>query len=100
MEDATGFWFFQIPNLILAAALYTVLGRFILSLVFAESDQRVLVAVFRQITAPIVAPVQAITPHIVPFRVVLLFTAVWLLAARILFYVVMRMYGLAPGISP
>lgn len=91
-----GFWTFQVPNLLIAMAMYSVLARFVLSL-FMTNDQ-VLMRVFNQITDPVLVPVRAITPHIVPEGVIYLFAFLWLFVLRIALYVVMRMYGLAPSI--
>lgn len=39
--DSQGlFWLYQIPNLALAALMYTLLGRFVLSLFFAHGSDR------------------------------------------------------------
>jgi uncharacterized protein YggT (Ycf19 family) len=92
-----GFWTFQVPNLLIAMAMYSVLARFVLSLFM--TDDQVLMRVFNQITNPVLVPVLALTPIIVPERVVYLFAFVWLFALRVVLYVVMRMYGLAPSIA-
>lgn len=93
---ADGFWTFQVPNLLIAMAMYSVVARFVLSL-FMTSDQ-VLLRVFEQITDPVLVPVRALTPAIVPERVIYIFAFIWLFVLRILLYVVTRMYGLAPSI--
>ena len=87
---------FQIPNLLIAMAMYSILARFVLSL-FMTPDQ-VLLRVFMQITDPVLAPVRAITPRIVPEPVIFIFAFLWLFALRIVFYVVMRMHGLVPSV--
>lgn len=93
---ADGFWTFQVPNLLIAMAMYSVIARFVLSL-FMTSDQ-VLLRVFEQITDPVLVPVRALTPVIVPAQVIYIFAFIWLFVLRILLYVVTRMYGLAPSI--
>jgi hypothetical protein len=92
-----GYLLFQLPNLIIAMAMYSVLARFLLSL-FMKPEQ-VMLKVFMQITQPVIAPVRAITPRIVPEPVIFIFAFLWLFALRIVFYIVMRMYGLAPSIA-
>jgi uncharacterized protein YggT (Ycf19 family) len=87
---------FQIPNLLIAMAMYSILARFILSL-FMSRDQ-VMLGVFIQITDPVLAPVRAITPRIVPEPVIYLFCFLWLFALRIVMYIVLRMYGLVPSV--
>lgn len=91
-----GFWTFQVPNLLIAMAMYSVLARFVLSL-FMTRDQ-VLLRVFCQITDPVLVPVRAVTPRIVPEPVIYLFAFLWLFVLRITLYIVMRMYGLVPSI--
>jgi uncharacterized protein YggT (Ycf19 family) len=92
-----GYFLFQLPNLLIAMAMYSILARFLLSL-FMTSDQ-VMLRVFIQITEPVLVPVRAITPRIVPEPVICVFAFLWLFALRIVFYIVMRMYGLVPSIA-
>jgi uncharacterized protein YggT (Ycf19 family) len=96
---ADSFWVFQLPNLLIAMAMYTVLGRFVLSLFFPIGGDVVIMRVFEQVTDPFVGPVRMITPQIVPERVIYLFTFLWLFALRIALYIGMRMYGLVPSIA-
>ena len=91
-----GYLLFQLPNLLIAMAMYSILARFVLSL-FMSSDQ-VMMRVFIQVTEPVLAPVRVITPRIVPEHVIFVFAFLWLFALRIVFYIVMRMYGLVPSI--
>jgi uncharacterized protein YggT (Ycf19 family) len=91
-----GHLLFQLPNLLIAMAMYSVLARFLLSL-FMRPDQ-VMLKVFTQVTEPVLAPVRVITPSIVPEPVIYVFAFLWLFALRILLYVVLRMYGLVPSI--
>jgi uncharacterized protein YggT (Ycf19 family) len=99
MDAAGGFWLYQIPNLVLAAAMYTLLGRFLLSLVFQPGSDRVIWRVFQQITDPIVGAVGSVTPRIVPDRLLVLFAVIWLFAARILLFFILRSYGLVPQLG-
>jgi uncharacterized protein YggT (Ycf19 family) len=93
------FWTFQVPNLLIAMAMYSVLARFVLSLIFPIGSDVVIMRVFEQVTEPVVKLVRRITPLIVPERLIYLFTALWLFVLRIGMYIVMRMYGLAPSIA-
>jgi uncharacterized protein YggT (Ycf19 family) len=81
--DSMQFWLYQVPNLILAALMYTLLGRFLLSLVFAPASEKVIWRVFTQITDPALKAVRFITPQIVPLHLLVLFAALWTLLARI-----------------
>ena len=93
------FWVYQVPNLILAMAMYTLLGRFLLSLIFPPESDKVIWRVFAQITSPIMLAVGAITPRVVPERLVVLLAVVWIFLARILLFFIVRSYGLIPNVS-
>ncbi len=99
MADMPGFWIYQAPNLILAALMYTLIGRFLLSLIFEPGSDRVIWRVFAQITDPVVNAVGFVTPTVVPDRVVVLFAVVWILLARVLLFFSLRAYGLVPSVA-
>jgi hypothetical protein len=100
MTDVQGsFWLFQLPNLIIAMMMYTLIGRFLLSLIYESDSDRVIWRVFKQVSDPVIGAVAAITPAAVPERVLYLFAFIWLFVARIVLYIVMRMYGVAPSIA-
>ena len=93
------FWLFQIPNLLLAALMYTLLGRFLLSLVFAPDSEKVIWRVFKQITDPFVNLVGFVTPRIVPGHLLVLFAALWTLLLRIGLFMGLAASGLRPAIG-
>ena len=93
------FWYYFIPNLILAAIMYTLLGRFLLSLVFRPDSDRVIWRVFTQITNPVVNAVGVITPRIVPLHLLVLFAALWVLLARIALFMGLAAMGIRPAIG-
>lgn len=97
MSDSLGFWLFQVPNFLLAIAIYTLIGRYILSIFFRPGSEAVIWKVFCQITDPILSVVGAITPRIVPPPLVILLAVVWLMMARILLFLAIRASGLTPG---
>jgi YggT family protein len=92
------FWLYQIPNLALAALMYTLLGRFILSLFFPPDSDKVIWTVFRQITQPAINAVQLVTPYAVHERVVVLLTVVWVLFVRLIVFVTFAFMGWMPNI--
>lgn len=97
--DSQGlFWLYQAPNLALAALMYTLLGRFLLSLVFPDDSEKVIWKTFRQITQPAIAAVKIVTPAAVPDRVVILLAFVWLLFLRMLMFVGFAAAGWLPTI--
>ncbi len=94
-----GFLAFQVPNLILAALMYTLLGRFLLSLVFPPESDRVIWRVFAQVTQPFVNAIAFITPQLVPERLIVLFAVVWVFLARVVLFFILRSYGLVPSVG-
>lgn len=79
-------WYFHIPNLALAALIYTLLGRYLLGLFFKADSEAVMLKVFRSVTDPVLNGVRAITPAIVPNGLVLVFAIAWLLALRMFWF--------------
>ena len=90
------FWIFQIPNMILAAVMYTLLGRFMLSLIFSPDSDKVLWRVFVQITDPFLKAARFVTPQIVSVHLLVLFAALWTLLARIGLFIALAAVGLRP----
>jgi YggT family protein len=97
MSNTVAFWAFQIPNLLLAAAMYTLIGRFVLSLFFGPDNQMVIWKVFQQITDPVLKAVRVVTPQLVPNGLVMILTVVWLFWLRIGLYVVFVLFGISPA---
>ena len=99
MAQEAGFWFYHLPNIVLAALIYTLIGRYILSLFFPPDSDKVVWKVFRQVTDPVLGAARVITPAIVPPPLLNLFAVVWLLLARIAFYFLVRSLGLLPTVA-
>lgn len=99
MAQEAGFWLFHLPNIFLAAMIYTLIGRYILSLFFPPDSDKVIWKVFCQVTDPVLDAVRLVTPAIVPAPLVNVFAVVWLLLARIAFYFLIRLLGLLPTIA-
>jgi YggT family protein len=97
-ESLIQHWWFHIPNLLLAAMIYTVIGRYILELVFGDKDV-VIVNVFRSVTDPVIKLVRLITPAVVPNGVVIVFTLMWLMAARMLWFLTAVAAGMSPSVG-
>lgn len=96
MNDEIGFWAFHLPNTLLAALIYTLIGRYILSLFFPPDSEKVVWKVFRQVTDPILAATRMVTPAIVPVPLLNLFAVVWLFLLRVLLFYVIRVLGVLP----
>lgn len=90
------YWWFHLPNLVLAALMYTALGRFVLSFVFDPDSKNYIWRFFVWLTEPVVKAVGYVTPQAVPPLVVLLFAVIWLFALRVLLLLGVTMIGFAP----
>jgi uncharacterized protein YggT (Ycf19 family) len=89
-------WYFHIPNMIMAALIYTLIGRYVLELffsVFAKGRDAVIVKVFRQITDPFLRLVRVITPAVVPNGLVVVLAIVWLMGLRMFWLLTMLAAG-------
>lgn len=82
--EVFGNWLFQVPNLLLAAMMYTLLGRFVLSFIFKPDSKMVFWSVFVQITQPVINLVRHVTPLIISDKFVILLAFAWMLFLRIL----------------
>ena len=77
------YWYFHIPNFLLAALMYTLLGRVLLSLFVDPDSPNYIWRFFCRLTDPFVALVAAVTPKAAAEVVVWLFGFVWLFWLRV-----------------
>lgn len=95
-ESFLTYWWFHIPNLVLAALIYSVIGRYLLELVFGGKEV-VIVKVFRSITDPVVKLVRLVTPAVVPNGLVIVFSLFWLMALRMFWFLTAVAAGMQPS---
>ncbi len=76
------------PNYLLAAAMYTLMGRYLLSLFFKPDSELVIWRVFCQLSDPILHTVRAITPAMVPSGLVMVLAIVWMILLRLMLLVI------------
>jgi uncharacterized protein YggT (Ycf19 family) len=86
--------YYHVPDLLLAAASYLVMARLLLS---PFPGNGFIVRTLGALTAPVVAPIAAITPRLVPPPVLLLAVVAWLYAARVILRAGMAATGLRLG---
>lgn len=86
-------WYFHLPNLVMAALLYTMIGRYVLELLFSKKPDAVILAVFRSVTDPFLKAVRLLTPAIVPNGLVILAAIVWLISLRMFLYLTVLAAG-------
>lgn len=92
-------WYFHLPNLLLAALFYTLIGRIILGMVFRLGADRAMMRVFAGITDPVLHMAAAVTPRVVPPGLVLVFALVWLLLLRLVLFVTAVAFGMRPSVA-
>lgn len=76
-------WYFQVPNFVLAALMYTLLGRALLGLMVQPDSNNYIWRAFCRLTDPVVAAVSFVTPKATAPVVLWLFGVVWLFWLRV-----------------
>ena len=99
MDSTTGFWLFVAPNYVLAAAMYTLMGRYLLSLMFKPDSQMVIWRAFVGLTDPILKAVRHVTPAVVPHGLVMVLAIVWVIILRIVLFLLLLKIGVSAGVS-
>jgi YggT family protein len=89
-------WYFHLPNFILAALMYTLLGRALLGLIVQPDSSNYIWRFFCRLTDPVVAVVSLVTPKTTAPVVVWLFGVVWLFWLRVLLLYVFLFMGVLP----
>jgi uncharacterized protein YggT (Ycf19 family) len=90
------YWYFHIPNFVLAALMYTLMGRMVLGLFVPADWDNYIWRFFQRLTDPLLKLVRAITPAILSHGVVMVFGVLWLMVLRLAFFLVLLRLGLAP----
>jgi hypothetical protein len=90
------FWYYQIPNFILAALMYTLLGRVLLGFMVDSDSPNYIWRFFCRITDPVIAAVALVTPRAVPPVIIWLFGVVWLFWIRVAFLYLFLVFGVVP----
>ena len=99
MNDFWSYWYFHIPNFVLAAVAYTLMGRLVLGLFVPENWDNYIWRGFKAITDPFVRIVRFVTPAILTHPVVMIFGVLWLMALRVGYLALLVRLGLAPMAS-
>ena len=77
------YWYYHVPNFVLAALMYTLLGRVVLGFFVDADSPNYIWRFFCRITDPVVAAVAAVTPKAAAPVIVWLFGVVWLFWLRV-----------------
>jgi len=94
-----GYWYYTVPNYLLAALMYSLLARFVLALFLAPDSPNYIFRFLVRVTDPVLRLFGFLTPRAVPPPVVLLFSVVWLLMIRFVLFIAVASAGLAPNVS-
>lgn len=95
----TAYWYFHLPNFVMAALMYTMLGRFLLGLMVDADSPNYVWRFFCRITDPVIAAVSIVTPRITHPAVVWLFGFVWMFWLRVAFHYTLLLLNLAPRLG-
>jgi len=98
-QSFISYWYYHLPNFVLAALMYTLLGRAVLGLIVQPDSSNYIWRFFCRITDPVVAAVALVTPKATAPVVVWLFGVVWLFWLRALLLYVFLLLGAVPRVS-
>jgi YggT family protein len=93
------YWYFHVPNFILAALMYTMLGRVLLGLMVDADSPNYIWRFFCRVTDPVIAVVARVTPKITVPVLLWLFGFVWLFWLRVAFHYTLLLLNLAPRVG-
>ena len=82
--NALAYWYYYVPDYLLAVLMYTLLGRTLLALFLDPDSTNYIWRFFCRITDPVVAVVAAVTPKATAPVVLWMFGFVWLFWLRVL----------------
>lgn len=94
-----GFWLYHAINFVLAALMYSLLARILLSFVLAPDSANYIYRFLIRITEPAVRGFAFVTPRAVPPPLLVLLCVVWLLMARFAVFLAFSAAGLAPAVA-
>lgn len=77
------FWYYHLPNFVLAVLMYTMLARALLGLMVQPDSPNYIWRFFCSVTDPVVAVIALVTPKATAPVVVWLFGFVWLFWLRV-----------------
>ncbi len=92
-------WYFHLPNFVLAALMYTLLGRALLALIVQPDSSNYIWRFFCRITDPFVALIAPVTPKAAAPVIVWLFGVVWLFWLRVLLLSLFLAFGAFPRVG-
>jgi hypothetical protein len=92
------YWYYHVPNFVLAALMYTLLGRALLSLFVDPDSPNYIWRFFCRITDPVVWLLTFVTPKATVPVVLWMFGFVWLFWVRVLLLNTFLAFGAVPPV--
>lgn len=99
MNPIVEYWYFHLPNYVLALIQYTLMGRFVLGLFVDAESGNYIWRFFVRLTDPVLRAVQLVTPLGATEGVLMVFAILWMLVLRIALFVLLAGLDLAPKVS-
>jgi len=96
---SVAYWAFHIPNYLLSAIIYSLMGRFLLGFLLPPNTGNYIFRWFVLLTEPFVRATRVITPSFVATRYVPVAAMFWLMVARLVFFGAMHQAGLVPRVA-
>jgi hypothetical protein len=93
------YWYFHLPNYLLAVLGYTLLARFVLGFFVAPDWNNYIWRFFRRLTDPCLRAVAYITPRQIPGLVLPVIAAFWTFLLRYLWFFILWRAGLTPDLG-
>jgi hypothetical protein len=90
------YWYFHLPNFVLAVVMYTLLARVLLGLFVDADSPNYIWRFFCRLTDPMVAAIALVTPKATAPVVIWLFGVVWLFWLRVGLLYVFLLMGAVP----
>ena len=90
------YWYYHLPNFVLAALMYTLLGRALLGLIVQPDSSNYIWRFFCRLTDPVVDAVALVTPRAAAPVIVWLFGVAWVFWLRVLLLYAFLLLGALP----
>lgn len=99
LAQLLSYWYFHLPNYLLAALGYTLLARFALGFFVPPDWNNYIWRFFRRLTDPCLRAVACITPQQIPAIVLPVIAAFWTFLLRYLWFFILWRAGLTPDLG-
>jgi len=99
MDYLLTYWYFHLPNYLIATVIYTMLGRFLLGLFVPYEWDNFIWRFFCRLTDPVLAVTRWLTFGALPEGLLPLVAVFWLFLLRIAYWMVLFRAGLAPPVE-